>query len=204
MASIIYYSNFCEPSKRLLQTVSKTNICNSIHFICIDKRVKEQNNTYAILPNGQKMIIPPNITNVPAMLLINGGGQVIYGDQIYKHLQSSIKQEVKKATQQNLEPVTFQDGYRFGNGGNHLVTSDSYSYLDADLDVKNGTGGLQQMHQYVAVNDFENHSITQFAPSIDGNNGGKLKEGDVTIDQLIERRNAEMNQFNSSQPRKMW
>lgn len=204
MSAIIYYSNYCEPSKRLLQTVSKTNQCNAIHFICIDNRVKEQNNTYAVLPNGQKMIIPNNVMNVPAMLLLNQGGQVIYGDQIYKHLQASVRQEVKQATRQNMEPMTFQDGYSFGSGGgNYLVTSDSYSFLDADLDVKNGTGGMQQMHQYMALKDSDNYSITNGA-NVSNENGGKLKDGDITIEQLVERRNNELNHFTSAQPRQMW
>ncbi len=43
MSSILYYSNFCEPSKKLLQTVSKTGNSHNIHFVCIDKRVKEAN-----------------------------------------------------------------------------------------------------------------------------------------------------------------
>ena len=41
MSSILYYSNFCEHSKKLLQGLSKTKVSKDVHFICIDKRVKE-------------------------------------------------------------------------------------------------------------------------------------------------------------------
>ena len=42
MASILYYSNFCEHSKRLIQTFSKSQVSKDLHFMCIDKRVKEK------------------------------------------------------------------------------------------------------------------------------------------------------------------
>ena len=59
MSSILYYSNFCEHSKKLLQTISKMNVQKDMHFICIDKREKDANNKiYIILENGQKIIMP--------------------------------------------------------------------------------------------------------------------------------------------------
>ena len=38
MGKIIYYSNFCENCKKLLNVISKTDLQKTIHFICIDKR----------------------------------------------------------------------------------------------------------------------------------------------------------------------
>jgi hypothetical protein len=49
MSSILYYSKFCEHSNKLLQTLSKTNVQKDIHFICIDKRVKDSNNKMFIV-----------------------------------------------------------------------------------------------------------------------------------------------------------
>ena len=46
MSSILYYSNFCEHSKKLLQTISKSDISKDIHFICIDKRSKAVSYTH--------------------------------------------------------------------------------------------------------------------------------------------------------------
>ena len=43
MSSILYYSNYCEHSKKLLQNISKSNLQKEIHFICIDKREKDAN-----------------------------------------------------------------------------------------------------------------------------------------------------------------
>ena len=62
MSSILYYSNFCEPSKKLLQSVSKTQNTNNIHFICIDKRVKDTNGKiFIVLQNGQQILMPENV-----------------------------------------------------------------------------------------------------------------------------------------------
>jgi hypothetical protein len=88
MSSILYYSNFCEPSKKLLQTVSKIGVSKDIHFICIDKRIKDSNGKiFIVLQNEQKIIMPENVTRVPALLLLNQNYKVIYGDQIYQHLK---------------------------------------------------------------------------------------------------------------------
>ena len=68
MSSILYYSNYCEHSKSLLQSITKKTLTKDIHFICIDKRMKDTNNKiYIILENGQKIIMPENINRVPAL-----------------------------------------------------------------------------------------------------------------------------------------
>ena len=71
MSSILYYSKFCEHSNKLLQTLSKTTQ-KDIHYICIDKRVKDTNNKmFIVLENGQKIVMPENVNRVPALLLLN-------------------------------------------------------------------------------------------------------------------------------------
>ena len=83
MSSILYYSNYCEHSKKLLQTLSKANVGKEIHFICIDKRTKDANNKiFIVLENGQKIIMPENVNRVPALLLLNQGFNVLYGESI--------------------------------------------------------------------------------------------------------------------------
>jgi len=83
MSSILYYSNFCEKSKKILQTLAKSNIKEELHFLCIDKRVKSTTGSwYIILQNGEKIIMPPQVNRVPALLLMKQGHQVLYGDQI--------------------------------------------------------------------------------------------------------------------------
>jgi hypothetical protein len=157
MSSILYYSKYCEVSKKYLQLLSKSNIQKDIHFICIDKRIKDANNkTYIVLENEQKIILPENVTRVPALLLLNQGYQVLYGEQILQHLKPKQEVEVRKATQNNMEPMAFSFGGGFGD-----IVSDQYSFLDQapeDLEAK-GNGGIRQMHNYVDLNYSNSYTI---------------------------------------------
>lgn len=150
MSYILYYSKYCEVSKKYLQLLSKSTFQKDIHFICIDKRIKDENNkTFIVLENGQKIILPDNVTRVPALLLLNQGYQVIYGEQILQHLKPQQVAEVKQATQNNMEPMAFSFGGNYGN-----IVSDTYSFLDQgheDL-TTTGNGGMRQMHNYVDLN----------------------------------------------------
>jgi len=151
MSCILYYSKYCEVSNKYLQLLSKSDVKKDIHFICIDKRVKDGNKTYIILENGQKIILPENITKVPALLLLNQGYQVLYGEQILQHLKPRQQEEVRVATKNNMEPMAFSIG-SFGGFGN--IVSDQYSFLDQHPDElkADGNGGMRQMHNYVDLN----------------------------------------------------
>ena len=89
MSSILYYSNYCDNCGKLLQMISTSNAKKDMHFINIDKRVKKSNGaTYVVLENGQELLLPPTITKIPALLLLNKGHHVLFGPDIYKHLES--------------------------------------------------------------------------------------------------------------------
>ena len=195
MSCILYYSKYCEVCKKYLQTLSKSNVQNDIHFICIDKRVKDTNNkTYIVLENGQKIILPDNITRVPALLLLKEGYQVLYGDQILEYLKPRQEVELRKATQNNMEPMAFS----FGSGFNNIV-SDQYSFLDQapeELEAK-GNGGMRQMHNYVDLN-------TAFSGQVSGVGSGGYdhnttirgakKIGDDASNQQMEERIRKMKE----------
>lgn len=198
MSCILYYSNFCEPSKKLLQTVSKTQNVNNIHFVCIDKRVKDANGKiYIILQTGQKLLMPENVTRVPALLLLNQNYKVIYGDDIYKHLKPQVQQQIKQATKNNMEPQNFQDGFGAFGGFSGGIASDNFSFLDqsdSELSVK-GEGGLRQIHNYVTLNDSMN--LTMKLPQDDFEyNSDKLKEGEMSVEALQRRREEDLSNIN--------
>jgi hypothetical protein len=198
MSSILYYSNYCQHSKKLLETVSKSPVAHKdIHFICIDRREKGPNNkTYIVLDNGQKIIMPENVSRVPALLLLNQGYNVLYGDAIIQHIKPRQEIEVKKATQNNMEPMAFS----FSGGGFGDVVSDSYSFLDQnpeDLQAK-GNGGTRQMHNYVDLN--YSSSISTPADDFDYKNANKVPS-DLTIEKLQEQRNNELQQLTGGNKR---
>ena len=186
MSYILYYSNFCDHSKKLLQTVSKTQVSKDIHFICIDKRERDQNGKVnIILENGQKIIMPENVTKVPALLLISDGFKVLYGDNIYSHLKPKHETATRQATNNNMEPMSFS----LGGSGGFGIMSDQYSFLDQDSDAlsSRGDGGLRQMHNYVTLA----HSDIITTPTDDHKyNQDKVPES-MTIEKLQQMREQE-------------
>jgi len=197
MSCILYYSKYCDVCKKYLQLLSKTDTQKDIHFICIDKRVKESNNkTYIILENSQKIILPENVTKVPALLLLTQGYQVLYGEQILQHLKPRQQQEVKNATQNNMEPMAFSLG---GGGSFGDVVSDQYSFLDQDPDElrAEGNGGMRQMHNYVDLNTAFSGQVSNAGSGGDEYNTtirGAKKMGDDASNQQMEERIRKMKE----------
>lgn len=195
MSSILYYSKYCEVCKKYLQMLSKTEFHNDIHFICIDRRVKEQNKTFILLENGQKIILPDNVTKVPALLLLNEGYRVLYGEEILRYLKPRQKEEVQKATQNNMEPME----YSFeGCGGFGDVVSDKYSFLDQDPDdlSSQGNGGTRQMHNYMDVKTAFSGHINHYDVSNETNTTirGAVKMDEDKVNSEMERRMKQMQE----------
>jgi hypothetical protein len=211
MSCILYYSKYCEVCKKYLQVLSKSDIQKDIHFICIDKRVKDSNNkTFIILENGQKIILPENVTKVPALLLLNQGYQVLYGEQILQHLKPRQQQEIKLATKNNMEPMAFSLGGGGGSFGD--VVSDQYSFLDQHADdlKAEGNGGMRQMHNYVDLNTAFNGQVYQPDSNDDFNTtirGSKKMSDDVAntqmeqkLKQMQEQRDADIRTITGNRP----
>ena len=189
MSSILYYSNFCEHSKKLLQSLSKTQVSKDIHFICIDKRERDKSGKVNIvLENGQKIIMPENVTKVPALLLLNQGYQVLYGDNIYNYMKPKQEVVTRQATNNNMEPMAFSLG-----GGGFGIVSDNYSFLDMDSEELNtkGNGGMRQMHNYVPLN----HSDVITTPKDDFDYKQDKLSGDLTIEKLQQQREQELTNY---------
>ena len=155
MSCILYYSNFCEKCKVMLQKISKSDVLNDMHFICIDNRVQKNNAYYIILEKGDEVLLPPTITKVPALLLLNRGNKVIFGHEIQEHLRPKQVELEASATQNNGEPLAFTlGGDSYGNSG-FGVASDTFSFLDQDpedLSAK-GNGGMRQTWHYATLNN---------------------------------------------------
>jgi len=193
MSCILYYSNYCEHSKKLLQTLSKTNLVKDIHFICIDKRVKDASNkTHVLLENGQKIIMPDNVNRVPALLLLNKGYEVLYGESILNHFKPQQEAVVKQSTFNNLEPMAFSLG-----GGGYGIVSDQYSFLDMDSEAlqAKGNGGIRQMHNYVDLNF--NDSITTPNDEHEYKGANKISQ-DLTVEKLQQQRESDLQKVNGN------
>tara|TARA_Y100000816_G_C26108450_1_gene590266 strand:+ start:2329 stop:2886 length:558 start_codon:yes stop_codon:yes gene_type:complete len=136
--------------------ITNNNLQDQVHFIPIDKRVKDPstNKTYIILDSGERIIMPETIQSVPAVMLLEQGYKVIYGDEIYSLFQPVVKKQIEKTTDFNMEPTSFSFGDGFSSMGTGVM-SDSYSFLDMNSDElgTKGQGGMRQMYNYVGLQD---------------------------------------------------
>ncbi len=112
---------------------------------------------------------------------------MLFGDQIYQHLQPRENNFSQRVSGAPDEPSAFSMG-SLAMGG---VASDNFSFLDqsADSMAAKGDGGLRQMHQYATL-DYVDKIRTppdDYEPNTIGNQG-------MTMEQIQQQRNAEIPQ----------
>jgi hypothetical protein len=187
MSCIIYYSNHCVKSKAVLTTLSKSRLQDDIHFLCIDKRVKSGTGAWHIITeSGEKVLLPPQVNRVPALLLLNKGHQVLYGEQILQHFQPKNAALNDVATGFNGEPNAFALG-RESMGSGFGVASDNYSFLDQSADELSakGNGGMRQLYNYATIDLVDKIETPPDTYSPD-------KVGSVSLEQLQNKRSLEI------------
>ena len=154
-----------------------------MHFVCIDRRTKKPNgSTNVILSNGQEILLPPSITRVPALLLLNKGHSVIFGEDINNHINPQYTAQQQQA---NVVASGEPEAYMFGNESAFGcgVSSDSYSFLDQDsesLSAK-GNGGMRQQRHYASIDQSDSISTPPDNYEAD-------TIGNITMDQLQQQR----------------
>ena len=128
MSTILYYSNYCENCKSLLQNIAKWNdIKNDMHFINIDKRTKKNNGaTYVILETGQEILLPPTITKVPALLLLNKSHHVLFGNDITTSTFANNYLTASTSANATTTAMT-NNGTEEGPVGSNVNEMDNYS-----------------------------------------------------------------------------
>jgi len=179
----LYYSNYCKHSQRVLHFIVKGNLTEKLNFLCIDKREKDVNNNqiYIILEDGKKVIMPPNIQSVPALLLVKHGYRVLLGDDIIQHFQSAANLETKKKMMnQQIEPVGTSLGSNYMN-----VSSEQYTFYNLtpdELSAK-GNGGRRQLYNYVSANE----EIISIQTPPDTYQADKIDK-EITVDKLQQQR----------------
>jgi hypothetical protein len=194
MSCIIYYSTHCDKSKAVLSALSKSRVQDDIHFLCIDKRVRAANGSGAwhiVTESGEKVLLPPQVNRVPALLLLNKGHMVLYGEQILQHFQPKNVALNNEATGFNGEPNAFSLG-RESMGG-YGVASDNYSFLDQSADELSakGNGGMRQLYNYATIDTMDKIETPPDNYSPD-------KVGSVSLEQLQQKRNLDIQNSQQS------
>lgn len=189
---ILYYSNYCKHSQKLISILTKNNMSDKLSFICIDKRNKDYNTNqvYVFLENGNKVILPPNVQRVPCLLLVKSKYQLIYGDDILKRFHNAIKEENAKATRYDGEPSSYS--FLGGSGGTNIFSEkfSSLSLTSDELSAK-GNSSRRPLYNYVSYNDDLNLIDTP-----DDNYKPDKVSTDVSIDQLQQQRMNEIETNN--------
>jgi hypothetical protein len=150
---ILYYSNNCKHCQKLLAHLAKVGLLDKYNFICIDRRSIDPNTRQisVVLDRGVKTQLPPNVTRVPTLLLVNQKYTAVIGDDIYNYVNSQIKPDPNNpAVENGGEPI----GYILSpsSGGVNIV-SETFTMYDAppeELSAK-GNGNARQMYNYVSA-----------------------------------------------------
>jgi len=183
---ILYYSNFCPNCKEILQFITKHSLMDKITCICIDKRSQDtQTGQYRIeLENGKRIILPPNVHSVPAILLLKENYRAIFGGSIVEYLNPMIRKS--EIAQQNGEPI----GYILGQpSGSSNIISEQYTSYDMTPDALSAKGkaGMRPLYNYVSAT----HDNLTIQTPPDTYRPDKLDES-ATIDNLQQKRNIEV------------
>jgi hypothetical protein len=184
MSYVLYYSKYCDNCKKLLYELGKSDIKTKTHFLNIDKRMRKGDKTYIVLSNGKKILMPQNINKVPALLLLNKGNQLLFGDDVMNFYKPLVKQEKISVNKFEGEPSAYSFSGELGSG-----MSDTYSFLDQgaeELKAK-GEGGMRQMHNYVRLHHKDNIETPPDTYEPD-------KVGTVDLNKIQEQRNKEIQQ----------
>ena len=83
MSYVLYYSTNCRSCDKIINELARTELQKSIHFVCIDRRVKRNNHTYVQMESGEEVLLPRTVTKVPALLMLQENNRVIFGNAIY-------------------------------------------------------------------------------------------------------------------------
>lgn len=106
MSMILYYSNLCENSKKILHEITRTDIQNSVHFVCVDNRKTAGSDTTVVLGTGETILIPKQVVRVPAMFIIEDA-RFLFGNEIHDLIGKSCQKSLEDATAGQLEPFGF-------------------------------------------------------------------------------------------------
>jgi len=178
---ICYYSNYCEPSKTLLQKIAKTKLQREIHFLCIDRRTRDSKGNTLLVLEKEQVLLPPSVKKVPALYLMETQ-QVLFGDDIYQYLLPKEVAITHQETNGNGEPECYSVSQM-------SRISDAYSFWDQSADelTAKGGGGMRQLHNFSPLDEqYSIHTPNEdYVPDKIGKTGKSLEEYKAERENLV-------------------
>lgn len=181
MPDIIYYSSNCKNCIKLLNEIGNKKIENTLYF-SVDTRESINNQTFLILENGSRVLLPINITQVPSLLIIDeksNKNTLKVGKEIYDYLELTNNTNIMKKKDE-IDIKTYEL-----IGKRDAIISDTFSYLSTSADdlLAEGSGGLEQIHNYSTLDAL--HSINTPPDNYTPN---KISTDERSIDDLKNER----------------
>jgi hypothetical protein len=185
---ILYYSNYCTNSQKIVQYISKFGLVDSLNAICIDKRSVDKNTgqIYVQLENGKKIMLPPNVHSVPALLIKQNNYSAIFGKDIIQYFEPVVLEKTKSAQRVNGEPVGIS---LTPSSAGVSIMSEQYTMYDLtsdDLSAKSRSE-KRPMYNYVSAN----HESYKIPTPPDTYRPDKIG-GSVSVESLTQKRDSEI------------
>lgn len=183
---ILYYSNHCPHSQKIIHFISRAGLIDKLNAICIDKRTVDPNTgqIYIALENGKKIMLPPNIQSVPALLIVKQNYRALFGKDIMAYFEPLDKQ----AQQLQGEPIGISLASSSAGVAIHSEQYTLYDLSPDDLSAKS-TSAKRPMYQYVSA---QSHQPYQIPTPPDTYRPDKV-DSNLTVESLEQKRNIEVS-----------
>jgi len=187
---ILYYSNHCPNCQKVVHVISRAGLIDKLNAICIDKRSVDPHSgqMFIQLENGKKIMLPPNIQSVPALLVVKENYRALFGKDILSYFEPVVKQKTEQAQQQNGEPIGMP---LLQSSAGVSIHSEQYTLYDLspdDLSAKS-TSVKRPMYDYVSA---QNHQVYQIPTPPDTYRPDKV-DSSLTLEVLEQKRNTEVS-----------
>jgi len=194
---ILYYSNHCPHSQKIIHFISRAGLIDKLNAICIDKRTVDPNSgqIYISLENGKKIMLPPNVQSVPALLIVKQNYRALFGKDIMAYFEPLAKENTNQAQQHQGEPVGIS---LTASSAGVAIHSEQYTLYDLspdDLSAKS-TSAKRPMYQYVSA---QSHQPFQIPTPPDTYRPDKV-DSSLTVEALEQKRNTEVSTGGQSTP----
>ena len=186
---ILYYSNHCPNSQKVIQYIAKFGLIDKINAICIDKRSIDNvsGQVFVQLENGKKIMLPPNVHSVPALLVVKNNYSAIFGQDIIRYFEPVARDKLEQAHQHNGEPIGMSLA---PSSAGVAIMSEQYTLYDLspdDLSAKSRSE-KRPMYNYVSAS----HQPYKIPTPPDTYRPDKIGES-VSIETLTQKRNNDIN-----------
>ena len=186
---ILYYSNDCPYSQKVIKYIAKNGLIDKINALCIDKRTidKTTGQIFIRLENGKQVMLPPNIHGVPALLIVKNNYSSIFGQDIINYFEPHVKGKTEEAHQSNGEPI----GVSLApSSAGVAIMSEQYTMYDLspdDLSAKSRSE-KRPMYNYVSAS----HQPYKIPTPPDTYRPDKIGDS-VSIETLTQKRNSDIS-----------